>query len=188
MNGQRGYVIGGGMLAVLLIGVFVGLSESSGQAPAGNTATGETGTAVGMTAPDATFVSVDGDERQFSDYAGEKVMVFLFVTWCPSCAEGLRVLQENNDQLQDVNVIAVKTYNNAGRSGPSVTDFAQQYSPALLDAENWEWGEATRSASKTFNPLNRPSIYYLIDADGTIQVVSGAPAGTIDRIMQFAEE
>lgn len=174
----------GGIAALLLVsGLFV--LSGSGQAPTGNAASGET--QVGMTASDVPVTTINGDEVQVSDYRGEKVMLWFFATWCSSCKAGAQALQANNDQLQNVNVIAVKTYGNAGYRGPSTQTFAQQAAPQLLRADNWVWGDASKEATQIFNPQNRPDIYYLIDEDGTIQVKSDAPAATIGQIKEFAQ-
>lgn len=176
-----------GAVALLLVGGFTILSGSSGP-PTGNTsARGETGIQPGMTAPDATFTTVDGKQVQLSDYRGEKVMLWIFATWCPSCQRGARVLQRNNDQMRDVKILAVKTKGNAGRAGPSPHQFAQQYASSTLQADNWVWGTLSRQSTSTFNPRNRPDLIYLIDEDGTIQARTAAPAAVIDRITRFAQ-
>jgi len=84
-------------------------------------------------------------------------------------------------------IIGVKTAGNAGYEGPSVREFVQSFAPSLLDADRWMWGTASRQTTETYNPQNRPDIYYLIDQDGTIQARDTAPAATIDRITQFAQ-
>ena len=183
---SRRALLGGGAAAAVagLGGAFAsGLFNSSGSAASSGSAEIETGS----TAPEATFTIVDGEEKQLSDYRDQKVMLWIFATWCPSCQEGARALQDNTDKLQDVEFIGVKTYGNAGYSGPSVSEFAQKYAPQLVDADNWAWGDLSEQSTGIWNPQNRPDIYFLIDKAGTIQTVSGAPAATINRITQFAQ-
>lgn len=175
-----------GVGALLLVGAFFGFSGSSGS-PTGNTATGDTGIQTGMTAPDATLTTVDGEQVQLSDYRGQKVMLWIFATWCPSCQRGAQVLQRNNDQLQDMKILAVKTNGNAGRRGPSPQQFAQRHASATLQEDNWVWGGLSPQSTNTFNPQNRPDLVYLIDEDGTIQARTAAPAAVINRITQFAQ-
>ncbi len=181
------HLLGVGVVVLLVAGVFVGLSGSSGQDSSVATDAGETGTRPGMTAADATFTTADGETKQLSDYRGQKVMFWVFATWCPSCKQGARALQANNDELQDVKIIALKTAGNAGYSGPSISGFAQQYAPRMVNADNWVWGDLSTASTSKWNPQNRPDIYWLIAEDGTIQAKTGAPAATIDRITQFAE-
>lgn len=181
------HIAGIGILALIAVGIFMGATGSTAPGtPAGSSA-GEVGTQVGMTAPDATFTTIGGETKQLSSYRGEKVMLWIFATWCPSCQRGAQVLQRDNDQLQDMKILAVKTNGNAGRPGPSPQQFAQRYASATLQTDNWVWGKLSPQSTNTFNPQNRPDLIYLIDKDGTIQVRTAAPAAVINRITQFAQ-
>lgn len=177
---SRRHLLGGGAaLAVAGIGGVAGntfLGSSSGSKAQ-----------TGAPAPQATFTTLSGDTKQLSDYQGQKVMLWLFATWCPSCKQGAQALQDNNDQLGDMQIIGVKTAGNAGYDGPSVQEFVQSFAPSLLDAETWTWGTASQRTTETYNPQDRPDVYYLIDRDGTIQAQDTAPAATIGRILQFAQ-
>lgn len=165
----------GGVAANSLFGSSAGSQPSSGQGPS-----------PGTTAPSATFTTINGEEKQLADYRGQKVMFWVFATWCPSCKKGAQALQENKDKLQDVTFIALKTYGNAGYDGPSVSEFAQQHAPQLVDADNWVWGDLPKESAQVWNPQNRPDIYWFIDKDGAIVAKTGAPASTMNRIVQFA--
>lgn len=181
------HIAGVGLLVLIAAGIFMGSSGSTAPGSPTDSSAGETVTQAGMTAPDATFTTIDGETKQLSNYRGEKVMLWIFATWCPSCKQGAQALQANNDQLQGMEIVAVKTAGNAGYSGPTVSSFVQSFSPSLLDSDNWGWGTLSGRSTSTFNPQNRPDIYYLIDEDGTIQAISGAPAATINKITQFAQ-
>ncbi len=91
-------------------------------------------------------------------------------------------------KLKNLKIIATKTFGNAGYPGPSVLDFAKQYSPSLLSEKNWLWGDLTKSSTAVYNPKNYPDIYFLIDENGVLQDISGAPAATINKIIKFANE
>jgi thiol-disulfide isomerase/thioredoxin len=177
---DRRHLLGGGAIAVAGVGVFgldSVLDSSSGTKQA----------RVDAQAPPATITTLSGETAQLADFQGQKVMVWLFATWCPSCKEGARVLENNSDQLGDMQIIAAKTAGNAGYEGPSVRQFVESFAPSLLDADGWTWGTATQQTTTTYNPQDRPDIYYLIDQNGTIQAKSTAPAATIGRIRQFAQ-
>lgn len=176
---RRQLLGGGAALTVAGIGGLAGTTlfgSSSGSAQA----------KAGAAAPQATFTTLSGETGRLADYQGKKRMLWLFATWCPSCKQGARALQNRNDQLGDMEIIGVKTAGNAGYDGPSVREFVQSFAPSLLDADGWTWGTASQQTTETYNPQNRPDIYYLIDQDGTIQARDTAPAATIDRITQFA--
>lgn len=178
---SRRQLLGGGAALTLAgIGGLAGptlFGSSSGSAQA----------QTGASAPQATFTTLSGETGRLADYQNTKRMLWLFATWCPSCKQGARALQNTSDQLGDMEIIGVKTAGNAGYEGPSVREFVQSFAPSLLDADRWTWGTASQQTTETYNPQNRPDIYYLIDQDGTIQARDTAPAATIDRITQFAQ-
>lgn len=182
---SRRNLLAGGAVAVAGIGGVAakGLFGSS----SGSQAASGRGTSRGATAAPATFTTIDGTEKQLADYRGQKVMFWVFATWCPSCRKAARALQANNERLQDITFIALKSHGNAGHSGSSVSEFAQQYAPELLNADNWVWGTLSKESTQVWNPQNRPDIYWLIDQAGTIVAKTAAPAATMDRIVQFAK-
>lgn len=182
---RRKLLAGGGVAAIAGVGGVAtsGLFGSSASSPS----SGSGGTSPGTTATRATFTTVDGTEKQLADYRGEKVMFWVFGTWCPTCKKGARELQANNDKLQDVTIIALKSHGNAGYDGPSISEFAQQYAPQLVDADNWVWGDFSKESTEVWNSQNRPDIFWLIDKKGTIKAKTAAPAATMDRIVQFAQ-
>lgn len=142
----------------------------------------------GKLAPEAHFTILSGEDTHLSDFRGQKIMLWVLATWCPSCIAGAQVLQENNDKLANLTIIALKTYGNAGFPGPSIQEFATQYSPALLSAPNWLWGDASKETTSIYNPRNYPDIYFFIDENGILKDIDGAPAATINKIIHFANE
>jgi thiol-disulfide isomerase/thioredoxin len=78
-------------------------------------------------------------------------MFWVFATWCPSCKKAAQALQANNDKLQDVTIIALKTHGNAGYDGPSTAGFAQQYAPELVEADNWIWGNLSKESTQAWD-------------------------------------
>jgi len=138
-------------------------------------------------APDVSFTTISGKEVKLSDYKGKKVMLWFFATWCPTCQAGAQALEENNDQLSNLQILAVKTYKNAGYNGVSTKDFAQSHVPNSLKYNNWVWGDASLKATQIYNPKNYPDIYYLIDENGNVINVNGAPGATINNIISFSK-
>lgn len=136
----------------------------------------------------ASFKTLDGKNKNLTEFRGKKVMLWLLATWCPSCIAGARVLAENNDKLGNLTVIALKSYGNAGYPGPSIGEFAKLYAQKMLSSENWLWGDASRATTSTYNPRNYPDIYFLIDEEGILKDISGAPSATINKIIDFANE
>ena len=60
--------------------------------------------------------------------------------------------------------------------------------PATLAAQNWLWGNASREATNVYNPTNFPDVYFLIDEDGIIRAIDGAPSATLDKIIKFSQK
>lgn len=142
----------------------------------------------GKPAPEAHFTTLGGEDTHLSDFKGQKVMLWLLATWCPSCITGARVLAENNDKLGNIKIIALKSYGNAGYPGPSIEEFAKSYTPQMLSAENWLWGDASKDTTEIYNPKNYPDIYFLVDENGTLRVINGAPAATLNKIVEFVND
>jgi len=167
------------MLLVMVILLILGGCSTQNTQQLTGSATNE--------APEATFTTVEGKEVKLSEYRGEKVMFWFFATWCPSCIKAAQVLEEKNNQLNGMKIIALKTYGNAGYRGESVEQFAQKNAPQTFNYNNWIWGDASQEATQIYNSKNYPDIYYLIDENGIVRDVDGAPAATLNKIIQFAQ-
>lgn len=178
------------IIGILLIGLVAGgyyaLSPSSASAGDGNSRlhTAE----IGSQALDASLTTVSGDKLQLSKYEGEKRMIWLYATWCPSCKKGVQVLQDRNEQLKDMKIIALKTKGNAGYSGASAQQFANKFAPQTLKKENWVWGTASQELTNIYNPRNTPDIIWLVKPNGEIYARTAAPAARINQITRFAHK
>ncbi len=172
------------LIIVVIIIVIVGLFLISKK---NNTNSSNEVLQIEQKAPDTIFTTIDGKELKLSDYKGEKVMFWFFATWCPSCTKAAEVLEQNNNQLNNVKIIALKTYENAGYKGPTILEFAQKNSPNALNYNNWVWGDASQQATSIYNPQNYPDIYFLIDENGILREIDGAPAATLNKIINFAQ-
>ena len=140
-----------------------------------------------IAAPDAAFVS-DTRQHTIAAFKGGKVMLWLLSTWCSSCGVGMQALVEKQPQLRrtGLTILALKNYENGGYPGPSLDDFVEQFGGSLRHAPNWIFGDASKALAAEYNARNYPDIYFLIDEQGMVQGVNGAPAATLDTIMMFA--
>lgn len=143
----------------------------------------------GTTAPAATFTS-QGKSMSLDAYRGQKVMLWLFSTWCPSCQAGLAALAQEQKTLAAgrVHLIVLENYQNGGYSGPSMQDLMNQYASAVKGVPNWTIGDATHDLAAVYNAKSYPDIYYLIGADGKIEAVGSAPSANMDEILAFARK
>ena len=140
-----------------------------------------------IAAPDAPFES-QAQQYSIAQFKGRKVMLWLLSTWCPSCGVGMQALVEKQPQLQQLGltVLALKNYENGGYPGPSLDAFVERFGGSLRQAPNWIFGDVSRELAAKYNARNYPDIYFLIDEQGMVQAVNGAPSATMDTIMTFA--
>lgn len=141
-----------------------------------------------MHAAEATVTTLDDSQVALSEYSGQNVMLWLFASWCPSCQQSAQELQQSNEKLQSLTILAGKMYKNAGYSGPSVREFAEEYASDTLESDRWVWGKASQETTQTFSPRGVVDIYYLIDEDGIVRTVDTVPGTTIHKIARFANE
>lgn len=139
-------------------------------------------------APDVSF-EVAGKKTSISQYAGHKIMLWLFSTWCGSCEAGLKALAKHRQELaQDgVTLIVLDNYKNDGYPGLTTDEFVQKVAPELENASGWIFGTASKTLAETYNPKRFPDIYFLIGSKGLIQAISGSPNVTMQKILRFAK-
>ena len=115
-------------------------------------------------------------------------MLWFLSTWCSTCIQALKALEEKRLQLEasGMQIVVLKNYQNGGYPGPEIHDFFNQYGASLSDTSNWMIGNATAEMGTTYNPRRYPDVYFLIDETGMVVAVEGAPAVTLDTIMNFA--
>ena len=90
---------------------------------------------IGARVNKVSFYDLSGKKVDFSDFKGKKVMVWLFATWCPSCIAGMQELERNNAKLQNLKIIALKTYANAGYPGPILKALLNNTAKAFLGVQ-----------------------------------------------------
>ena len=138
-------------------------------------------------APNASFL-VNGKQDYLSQYRGHKIILWLYSTWCSSCAEGLHALQKKRSELarDGVTLIALDNYRNDGYSGPTVKEFTSRFAPSLEDVQGVVLGTATKDLRNIYNSKEYPDIYYLINAKGMVKVISSSPDSSMQTILHFA--
>lgn len=83
-------------------------------------------------------------------------------------------------------VIVLRNYENGCYPGLGIQPFADKVVRNFSLPDNWTMGEASESLNQAYNPQHYADIYFLIDAEGHIRDISGAPSATMDRIISFA--
>lgn len=137
--------------------------------------------------PEASFTTVQGQTKTLGAYRNRKLMVWEVATWCGSCVVGLRAMQKHALELQMANItlILLQVYKNGGYPGLPMGEFVKRFAPSLLNSPNWVIGTANANFAKTYNPKHYADIYYLINADGKVAAVNGAPGSSFSTIKRF---
>lgn len=139
-------------------------------------------------APVASFVTDGGQTVSTASFRGHRTLLWLVSTWCSSCAAGLQAMQGQIPALQKtgLRVVVLRNYRNDGYPGPGIRAFVAQAAPSLVHQKHWLLGQASAELDARYNPRHYPDVYYLIDADGRVQGINGAPSATMDLILRFA--
>jgi hypothetical protein len=143
---------------------------------------------IGLPAPDIDFRTVDGARRRLSEFHGKPIMLWFFASLCSSCTAATRAVAENLEDLQrsGMQIIQLKLYKNLGYPGPSTEEFAKTYAGGAYPSPGWIWGDASRTASFTYDPRGYPDIYFLIDERGVLRGIDGVPNATMNKILAFS--
>jgi len=139
-------------------------------------------------APDAQFTVVDGSAHSTAELKGSPTLLWLLSTWCGSCAAGLDTLSRHADEIAktDLRVVILRNYQNGGYPGAGIAQFVARVIPRFQVPDSWVLGQASLELDRAYNGKHYPDIYFLIDRQGRIREVGGAPSATMDRILHFA--
>ncbi|MDG6981649.1 MAG: redoxin family protein [Nitrososphaerota archaeon] len=174
---------------VLLVAAGIGAYMLSRQQSANNTAGGgatttslatSTGISPGDKAPDMPVSLINGTSTTLSKFQGHTVLLWVVATWCSSCQETAQIIaSQYYSQLhsEGVTLLTVEDYSDLGYSGPTMTQFANQYAGGASSHPGWLFADTSQQATYTYNPQGDLDIYYLIGPSGNI-VASGANLGT----------
>lgn len=125
----------------------------------------EVGIKKGNTAPDFELLHLNGKAVKLSDFAGKKVILNFWATWCPPCrAEMPHMEKFYIDNENDVVVLAVNL-TNTEKNRANVSDFVEDFGltfPVVMDEEG--------DVSSTYQVIAYPTSY-IIDSQGIIQEV-----------------
>lgn len=183
----RWLLVAAAVVAVLAaVGVFLGLPTGSRANPGSSTQTSSPAAAqlaVGAPAPDGAFTTLDGRQMTVAQLRGRPTLLWFVATWCSSCQAGTQVLAQNINQLRarGVRVVEVMLYQNLGQPGPPIGDVAKLAGSAA--GNDWLFGTASQQLTTNYDPRAYLDIYYLLDRNGTIRYINGAPASTLPDLI-----
>lgn len=162
-------------VAVLLLAVVVTLGVHYAAQRTQNRPTDQVyGIDVGDLAPDIPLTLTNGTTIRLSDLRPHPVLLWFVATWCSSCAESAYYLNSQYYQMlhsKGVVIITVELYDDLNVSGPSISQFAQQYGGGL-GKPGWFYATSDWEATRTYDPKAYLDVFYLINGQGVI-VMSG---------------
>ncbi|OGO14377.1 MAG: hypothetical protein A2Z02_06285 [Chloroflexi bacterium RBG_16_48_7] len=125
-----------------------------------NTTKIETGTEIGMRAPDFILNKLDGTPVKLSEYQGKTVLLDFWISTCPSCKKKLAILQEfyENTSREKIEVLGVNVQEYESWAARFV-ESQKLTMPILLDTDS--------AVTKLYKVKGLPTLV-IIDIDGNI--------------------
>lgn len=126
-------------------------------------------------APELNLTSLEGDAVSLADYRGSVVLVNLWATWCPPCAEEMPTLQAFYERYKSEGFVLIAI--DQGETVAEVKPFAAEFGltfPIWLDPDN--------EAGGIFKTMNLPSSY-VIDREGQVRLmwIGGISAANLEK-------
>ena len=131
-------------------------------------ASGKTGTAVGDSAPDLTFKTIDGQTLSINDLKGKPTILQGFASWCPSCKVQAREIRKALTSLGDgVQVVNLDIW-----ESETADDVRNNFILDVFGSEsnvppNWEFTAYEPGFVITYK-LYAMDETYILDEDGVI--------------------
>lgn len=148
---------------LLLLVLLAVLSACSGNSPGSGAAAGQLNE--GEPAPAFELMDLEGNEQNLADYAGQKVYVKFWASWCSICLSGMEELNTLAGEETDFAVLTiVSPGSNAEKSTESFTKWFEGFPnaeniPVLLDEGGTFFEE--------YGIIGYPTSVY-IGSDGTL--------------------
>ncbi|PSL43283.1 peroxiredoxin [Salsuginibacillus halophilus] len=131
-----------------------------------NVMTATPGVEEGDEAADHTLPMRDGEERSFSDYEGDVVVLNMWASWCEPCRDEMPALQELQEDFEDDGLsVVVVNMEELERDRDTALAFLDEFD-IHLDALFDEDGEV----EEQYNVRRLPATY-ILDRDLVIQDV-----------------
>jgi peroxiredoxin len=133
---------------------------------------------VGVEAPTFSLQTLDGEQLDLADLAGDPVVVTFWASWCSTCKQDMPAIQRLADRWgpHGVSVVGVVIDDELGAAQEVAAEHQLRY-PSAFDAA----GEVARAYAVTGTPET-----YLIGADGRIAAMWIGPLPAAELELQLA--
>ncbi len=113
-------------------------------------------------APEYTFVTLDGDTVRSTDLAGKVVVLNFWATWCGPCRLEMPTLQSLHERSDTAEVVVLGLSTDVGGADPI---------RAFLEERDITYavGRATQAHRQAFGGIRGIPTTFIIDGDGVIQ-------------------
>ncbi len=135
-------------------------------------------TFIGKPAPDFALIGLDGKTHHLQDYAGKRVMLNFWATWCAPCRVEMPLLQKTYARLQAAGLVIIGV--DQAEDADTVSTYVNALNltfPIVLDKE--------LSATQAYDILGLPTTVF-IDAQGVIQAKNVGML-TEDTLQQYLQ-
>ena len=171
-------MIGCGFLAIGIMYYLLSINNSKTEYASFTDSTADFSTVpakVDFVAPELNLTTLAGDPVSLADYRGSVVLVNLWATWCPPCAEEMPTLQAFYEQYRSKGFVLIAV--DQGETTVEVAPFALEYGltfPIWLDPQS--------EAGRVFNTMNLPSSY-VVDRNGNVRLmwIGGISAANLEK-------
>lgn len=171
-------MIGCGFLAIGIMYYLLSINNSKTEYASFTDSTADFSTVpakVDFVAPELNLTTLAGDPVSLADYRGSVVLVNLWATWCPPCAEEMPTLQVFYEQYRSKGFVLIAV--DQGETTVEVAPFALEYGltfPIWLDPQS--------EAGRVFNTMNLPSSY-VVDRNGNVRLmwIGGISAANLEK-------
>lgn len=132
-------------------------------------ATEDTQNQVEYRAPDFELQTLKGETVQLSDYAGKKVFLNFWATWCPPCKEEVPHMQKIYEEYQNqgVEILAVNV-TNKDKGKEVIAQFVNEHSltfDVLLDEEGF--------VGSKYQVITLPTTYMIDTKGNMVNIIEG---------------
>lgn len=125
----------------------------------------EIGIKKGNIAPDFELLSLDGEAVKLSDFAGKKVILNFWATWCPPCRAEMPHMEKFYEKYGKGAVVLAVNLTHTEKKQSNVSTFVEDFElsfPIVMDEE----GDVTGMYQVFAYPTS-----YMIDSQGIIQEI-----------------